>query len=305
MSKNQSLENQKLLLEAQQESQNPPDFYDIVIPGEIRNIKELNRGDQDLYGVIRNHWKRKGYCWATNETLAERSGCKIREVQKRLRKLEASKVVVTEQFQVGKLKFRRLWNPTEFQKMFRDVQMDTPPCPNGHPPSSERSIIRDTGRINTIKPSNAIILNKETGKFENLSQEEIKELKEMFPAVQVENEIRKCENWAKDYDRKNYRKSIRTWMENKQKNNTTPYVKPESKEQAVVTDDDIMVNTKIAKDLEKQLQEKNIPNYAIYAKADKVEFIYPNDQSLEVSTHLPKEEFLKLCQPAKIRMHLK
>ena len=63
--------------------------YDIMVPGTIRNDKQLSFKEQLLYAEIRGLCKLEGYCWASNSFLAHRMNVTIRTVQRWLKHLDS------------------------------------------------------------------------------------------------------------------------------------------------------------------------------------------------------------------------
>jgi len=58
-----------------------PNFYS-VIPAPVRDDKRLPASARLLYGDISSLTKSEGYCWASNEWLAEKTGLSIRGISK-------------------------------------------------------------------------------------------------------------------------------------------------------------------------------------------------------------------------------
>jgi len=299
-----------------QENTNKIDFPFICsIPYDVMSDKSLKPNAKLHFGCLVALSKKGGYCYATDEELAKMHGVNERQIRRWHDGLEKNNHIITvlTKVQYRDEKNRLLWKTKRkiyvssgFKKFSEQDKKDL----SDEQDKKDLSIKGETLKYKKKdskkeKSSNAINFNKETKKFENITPEDIKKWKEVYPSVHIENELRKCEDWAIDNERKNYRGSIRSWFENVQKKNTSPFVPKEEKPQATVTQEDIDHNRKISQGWEKQLQEKGISQYAIYAKMDKTEFLYPNGESLVVLTGLSKEEYLKACNPAILRMKLK
>lgn len=67
-------------------------FY-TVIPNYILESDQLSMSAKVLFGIIVGLTRHKGYCWATNETLADRMGASVRTVQFGLVDLEKIKLI--------------------------------------------------------------------------------------------------------------------------------------------------------------------------------------------------------------------
>lgn len=63
-------------------------FYNILIPNEIINDKDLTDFEKLLYGDIRVLAKKDGYCFASNKYFAKRYNKDIRTVQRAIKNLE-------------------------------------------------------------------------------------------------------------------------------------------------------------------------------------------------------------------------
>jgi hypothetical protein len=83
--------------------------YYIVIPGIVYGDKALDSLSKLLYGEIAAKCNRKGYCWATNETLAELMQCSVRTLQRALKALEGRRHVKIEVMRDEAGTQRRIW----------------------------------------------------------------------------------------------------------------------------------------------------------------------------------------------------
>jgi len=72
----------------------PEPAYDAVIPAPVRYDKELPDGAKLLYAEIRALCKRRGYCWASNQHLANHNGVSPWTISIWLKKLAARNHVV-------------------------------------------------------------------------------------------------------------------------------------------------------------------------------------------------------------------
>ena len=151
--------------------------------------------------------------------------------------------------------------------------------------------------------SSQIRFDKNTRKFENISEQDIKSWKFKFPALHIEREIDLCAEWAMSSPRKNYRKSIVTWLKNVQNNNTTPYV-PHENPKVEVDEATVMKNRSLAEEWEILVSPEVRVHYMIYPHPGKVEFIMPSNQGYDVSYLMPTKDFLKKCQPALGKMRI-
>lgn len=149
----------------------------------------------------------------------------------------------------------------------------------------------------------SIKLNAERRQFEGITAEDLKAWKELYPAVHVEQEIKKCAEWAMTTPRQNYRKSILTWLSNVQKTHTTPYEPP--KEKVSASEEEIKQNLEDAKKIESYLQKRPIHNYDVRLLSDAIEFIFPNpNDNYKVNIKTERKQFVNLCRPALKRLGL-
>ena len=128
-----------LIREAEAEILRPRQSFDMVIPGEIRSRKDLSRDHQWLYALIRNLCRREGYCWATDEYLAQEMSVgytkvSARTAQRYVAHLEKVGVIRRETINFQMKKRRRIFLTTEFKKVIIKTSVSPPyrqPCPQG------------------------------------------------------------------------------------------------------------------------------------------------------------------------------
>lgn len=149
-----------------------------------------------------------------------------------------------------------------------------------------------------------ITFNATTRKFEGITQEDINAWRKAHPSVNVEKAIDECAIWALSNHREHYRISLNTFMKNTEKNHTTAYI-PKEEIKYNASEEDIKINKENALCWEKLNESKKISNYSINAKPSSILFVFPNNQSVEVVYHLPKEEFEKQCLPSLKRMKIR
>ena len=138
-----------------------------------------------------------------------------------------------------------------------------------------------------------------------ITDKDIKDWKSIFTAINVEKELEEARLWAKTEYRKNYRKSLNTWMGNANRGRTTAYSGNKSGQtEQVITNVNREKNEAIAKKWESLPEAKKNSFYWITAGIDKVIFGLPNDAGYNVSYCLTSEDFLKKCKPALTKMRI-
>jgi hypothetical protein len=198
--------------------------------------------------------------------------------------------------------------PHQVTQMYKNSN-NSHDCPNGQTLAQKGTPIPDTKTTDTLKkkkkePSaTAITLNPETKKFEGISSEDLKRWQDTFPAVNIRKELQEALLWALNTPRKNYRRSLDVWMANVNKTHTTPF-KEEFEAIPPATEKDALENKKQGDAWEDHFSQKRNSCYDIQSSSSKITFILPNNESYSVDYHLPKKEFLRLCQRAIVKMNL-
>jgi hypothetical protein len=94
------------------------------IPNEVLTDNRLSALEKVVYSLILGKSNQQGYCWASNETLGEWSGCSIRHIQRSLSALKKLDYIKTEQkTENGKTK-RKIFPQVKVEK--QDDMYDTP-----------------------------------------------------------------------------------------------------------------------------------------------------------------------------------
>lgn len=149
-----------------------------------------------------------------------------------------------------------------------------------------------------------IVFDQQTRSFQGITSEEIAIWQKTFPSVNIRKTIDECAIWAFSNSRKNYRKSIMSFIKYTERSHTEPF-KPLPEPQKEVSQVEVDLNKKKALELERRASEKNRgTHYAVQATSNKIEFIMPSGQSYEVSYYVPMEEFEKKCEKGVKKMRL-
>ncbi len=155
-----------------------------------------------------------------------------------------------------------------------------------------------------IAMTSKITFDKERRCFGGITKEDMEVWKAKFPALHVEHQIDLCAEWALSNHRKNYRKSIFTWLNNVQKSHTTPFKAPLSDEKEF-SEEDVRSNEDKALGWEQTFLQKGVGGpYCIQASLGKVVFIMPNNEGYMVNYAQPKKEYEKKCWKALTRMKI-
>ncbi len=113
--------------------------FDCVVPSSIFSNKNLEPNCIKLYAYVRNLAKRDGYCYASNEYLADLMECKIRAIQRLLLSLETEGYLERKDNEFGG---REIYISDEFKKKLGRVKKDTGGCQKRHP-NKKNSIIEE------------------------------------------------------------------------------------------------------------------------------------------------------------------
>lgn len=281
-----------------------PSFYSIT-PAYVRYCKELEPNAKLLYGEITALANQSGYCWSTNKYFAELYDVDERTVRRWISSLAKFKFIKITSEKKGIKTERKIWISHEIQKMFTKGQK----CPGGEDKNVLHNNTYEYTKKNIIKrkpedPSPKITFNALTRKFEGITQEDINGWRKTHPSVNVDKVIDECAIWALSNLREHYRISLNTFMKNTEKNHTTPYVaKEENKKE--IPEREVEENKAKSQQWEKEFEKKRVPNYGINAKPSSILFIFPSNETIEVSYHHSKEEFEKKCHLPLSKLKLK
>lgn len=192
------------------------------------------------------------------------------------------------------------------------------PIGEGRPPRPIPDTIKDTEnttsyevekkknskkRKSVADPSPVIKFNRETSQFEGITEQDIRDWRKAHPSVNVLKVIDEATNWAKSNPREHYRISLNTFMKNTEMKHTTPW-KPPIESQEIYSPEDVQINKNCAEQWELIYNKKRIQNYDIHSKPSKVLFLFPNNETHEVSYLCSHMKFVKDCQPFILRLKL-
>lgn len=293
--------------------------FDCVLPSAIFFNEKIEPGAIRLYAMMRNLAKMNGYCYANNHYFAGLLNIGKATIKRWLSSLEEEGFIEIEHVANFEKDSRHIYISDNFKKCLRRLKNEPPVAQNRATRGSKMSHIieeypkeseKEEKKVYKEKPTRiarqpaaaAIVLNTKTKKFEGISEEDLKNWQEAFPAVNVRKEIAECQLWAASTPRNNYRKSLNKWMSNVNKNHTTPYVASEKPKPA--GDDDLNHNKCLSEKWEGEFSGKGGIHYAILATSSKVTFVMPNEEGYSVDYNQCKMEFLKKCQKARTKMNL-
>jgi hypothetical protein len=301
----------------------PRDFKGIWIPKELWTDHRLTYFEKMMVAEI-DSLDGADHCYADNEHFQVMFNAKERTVSQAITKLKRIGLVEQIKFDgrtrtlKSNLKtYYTLFYGSESQKEndkhYFTGQTSRNPLPDSigtfieqEIPSEipeEKKVYKEKLPRSARQPAAApIILNKETRKFEGISEEDLKGWQEAFPAVNIRKEIVECQIWAASTPRNNYRKSLNKWMSNVNKNHTTPYEKKEEPKQG--TEKDKLFNKNLAEKWEREFSGKGANHYAILATPSKVTFVMPNDDGYSVDYDLSIEDFDKMCRKGLLKMKI-
>ena len=110
-----------------------PAFY-AIIPAHVRYCKDLEPNAKLLYGEITALCQQEGYCWATNQYLADLYEVNISTIKRWITSLEDNKFIFIDHVKNGFQDQRRIWISEEIKKHFTEAQKRaTPSSKMSHP----------------------------------------------------------------------------------------------------------------------------------------------------------------------------
>ena len=179
--------------------------YHLYIPYQIAQLSDLSWEKKALCGFIYGLSKQEGYCWAKNKTLGEllmKSSHTVSEYISDLRK----RSIISEEYEISDTGRRRILklNPDYIQT---DTLMD--------------GLSLDEIDYALIQ----LPLNDKT--LYTVSQKDIDHYKELYPAVDVEQELRSMLGWlegnpSKRKTRTGIKSFITRWLINAQNRSSAP-----------------------------------------------------------------------------------
>lgn len=283
--------------------------FDAVIPSAMLLDDSLEPAAIKLYAIIRSLTRLYGYCYATNGYLADLIKVDESTIKRWMLSLNKGGYVEIETDKEGVHWKRKIYISEIFKKKLRRLENELPPSQKCAPPSSKMSYILEEELKEEKKKSRKaaapppITLNNQKKKFEGVTEEDIKLWQDTFPAVNIRKELAEAFLWALNAPRKNYRKSINTWMRNVNEKHTTPFKTQNTPQSQNASADDSKENKKRAMEWEDQYDKGS--HYGVEAGTSKVTFLLPENHGYSVEYANSKEEFEKLCRRAISRMRKK
>ena len=193
--------------------------YDSTIPMAMWFDKKLEPAAVKLYAFIRGLSNKCGYCFATNEYLAELMNSTSRGLQKWLVALKTNGYLEIETERNGIHWQRRIYISDKFKKGLRREPQFTPPRTTVHPPTNYSSPITNPipneEYLKETPPTPSKGECVRYGKFVSLTKEEFEELRELMGSTNVLSElIKEMNDWMaangkKPY--KDYAAALRNW----------------------------------------------------------------------------------------------
>lgn len=162
---------------------------------------------------------------------------------------------------------------------------------------------KNSKKKNSNDPSPVISFNRQTLQFEGITETDIRDWRKAHPSVNVLKVLDEAKNWAKSNPRDHYRISLNTFMKNTEMKHTTPWNPPEEKEKNFPPED-VQINKNLAEEWELIYNKNRIQNYDLQSKPSRVLFLFPNNESHEVSYLCSNEEFIKDCKPFILRLKI-
>jgi DNA-binding MarR family transcriptional regulator len=299
-------------------------FYQLT--AQVLNDSNLSPSEKICMSILYGLSDEEGKCFPSNGWLAKKLSMSERGVQKVLEKLEKNnyifrQIVTAENNRMKKYRIIYVTNNFKFnldntKKINRDEQEFV--CEDEQEFATETnssSCIIDKKNIIDKKEKKAasppkkaplarpITLNPKNQQWEGISEDDINNWQDAFPAVNIRKELGEARIWALNAHRSNYRRSLNSWMSNKNKEHTTP-PRPKSEDSIPASREDVEKNRKISIQMEQEYSKNRNNHYDIQAQETKILFILPEGKTFSVEYDLPCDEFLKRCLPAIKAMRL-
>lgn len=116
------------------EIENDSSGFFMVIPSTVYDDPDLEQGAIIFYGRLSTLWNKKGYCWATNDTLSKLCHVCESTIKNWLKSLSDSGHIIIETDKEGVHWQRKIWNPIAFQKNVTKGKNLPPPSQKFGPP---------------------------------------------------------------------------------------------------------------------------------------------------------------------------
>jgi hypothetical protein len=130
-------------------SQPTPNFF-AIIPANVRYCKKIEQGAKLLYGELTALTSAQGYCWATNQYLADLYDVDVRTIRRWLESLKENNFIFVEIFTEGLHTTRKIWISREIKESFTEGHF----CPPGGTKLSEggdKNVLHINTTINTYE----------------------------------------------------------------------------------------------------------------------------------------------------------
>lgn len=96
--------------------------YEVTVPMKLMLNKTIPDAVKIFYGVVRNLMRKEGYCWATNEKLAELFEVNISTVKRWLKILSDLRYLKCESCNLGLKKKRKIWLHPEYLEFKKSLR---------------------------------------------------------------------------------------------------------------------------------------------------------------------------------------
>jgi hypothetical protein len=172
--------NDKSLIEEIDKNPEPDCSYQTFIPSDLIYSNSLSSSELHLLLLINSLLKRKGFCWATNDYLAQITGKSVSQVKRILSSLRKKDLLKTVGIQFVMRTYRRIYHPYEFEKFKKSFHGSFMRhcsgssmrhiCPNTH---IQKDISKDISKKSAAPPS---VVKKSKKEF----TDEVKEISNKY-----------------------------------------------------------------------------------------------------------------------------
>jgi len=206
--------------------------YISIIPYNVMSDKNLNPSSKLHFGCLSALAKKVGYCYATDEQLAEMHKVDESQIKRWNKNLEESGYISRETKSIsyrnkeGKLlwkKYREIYIGDGFSKKDCDKCKNAPivdGCKNA-PLYNSKSLIENYINVPNPKKGDSkpdIFFSLDDYKFNNISDSDHETWKVLYPTIDIPREILKAEEWlranlTKAKLKKKWREFLRKWLQ--------------------------------------------------------------------------------------------
>ncbi len=172
---------------------------------DLTSRKDLLPSDKIVFAVLLDYQGHNGYSWPGERTLAEKAGLTTVTIVACIRRLEAKRLLIVERRGNGKCSYYSITEsgketiPVKKLKRVRNLHGGGKET---MPEAGKKLTPNQTDLLNQTTTTNSFAFVLRTKNFWHLPQAKLDEYKQAYPAIDVEDELRKAAQWLSDNPRK-------------------------------------------------------------------------------------------------------